>query len=88
MIPCGYDLTFIRTARESRIHCFRHFRAKHQNPYGIAVNPQTREIYIADARDGVTPGKLYCFSKDGTLKWSTYTGELPSRIVFTKYHPL
>ena len=59
-----------------------------QNPYGIAVNPQTREIYIADARDGVTPGKLYCFSKDGTLKWSTYTGELPSRIVFTKYHLL
>ena len=53
-------------------------------PSGIAVNPQTREIFITDAGDGYTPGKLYCFSKDGHLKWSTYTGYNPSRIVFTR----
>ena len=52
-------------------------------PYGIAVNPQTRDILVTDARDSVTPGKLYCFSKDGKLKWVTNTGEKPSRIAFT-----
>ena len=54
-----------------------------QNPYGIAVNPNTREIYIADARDYITPGRVYCFSPDGKLKWRANTGDIPSRIVFT-----
>ena len=54
-----------------------------QNPYGIAVNPQTHEILITDARDYITPGKVYCFSPGGVLKWSTHTGDIPSRIVFT-----
>lgn len=54
-----------------------------QNPYGIAVNPNTREIFVTDARDYVTPGKVYCFSQEGRLKWSANTGDIPSRIVFT-----
>ncbi|MBO4558412.1 MAG: YncE family protein [Bacteroidales bacterium] len=55
-----------------------------QNPTCIAVNPQTGEIFIADARDRQTPGKLYCFSKEGILRWSVYTGLNPCRIVFTR----
>ena len=55
-----------------------------QNPYGIAVNPNTREIFVTDARDYVTPGKVYCFSPEGQLKWSANTGDIPSRIVFTR----
>ena len=55
-----------------------------QNPYGIAVNPNTREIFVTDARDYVTPGKVYCFSPEGRLKWSANTGDIPSRIVFTQ----
>ena len=54
-----------------------------QNPYGIAVNPNTREIFVTDARDYVTPGKVYCFSPDGKLEWQANTGDIPSRIVFT-----
>ena len=54
-----------------------------QNPNGIAVNPQTHEIFVTDARDEFTPGKLYCFSPEGRLKWSVNTGDIPSRIVFT-----
>ncbi len=54
-----------------------------QNPYGIAVNPNTHEIFVTDARDYITPGKVYCFSPEGRLKWSANTGDIPSRIVFT-----
>jgi DNA-binding beta-propeller fold protein YncE len=54
-----------------------------QNPYGIAVNPNTREIFVTDARDYIIPGKVYCYSPEGRLKWSANTGDIPSRIVFT-----
>ena len=55
-----------------------------QNPYGLAVNPNTQEIFVTDARDYITPGKVYCFSPEGRLKWSANTGDIPSRIVFTR----
>ena len=51
-------------------------------PYGIAVHPTTREIYITDAGNYVTPGMLYCFSPQGSLKWSVRTGDIPSAICF------
>mgnify|MGYP003369612331 CR=1 FL=1 len=57
--------------------------AQFQNPYGIAVNPNTHEIFVTDARDYITPGKVYCYSPEGRLKWSANTGDIPSRIVFT-----
>ena len=52
-------------------------------PYGIAVNPDSRDFFIADAKDYVTPGTLYCFSKDGTVKWQVTTGDIPAHIAFT-----
>ncbi len=52
-------------------------------PYGIAVNPETGEIFITDAKDYVTPGKVYCYSSAGTLKWSATTGDIPAAIAFT-----
>jgi len=59
-------------------------------PYGLAVNPETREIIVTDAKDYVTPGTVYCFSKAGRLKWSALTGDIPAHIVFTgkKLQPL
>ncbi len=54
-----------------------------RTPYGIAVNPATRDFFIADAKDYVTPGTLYCFSKEGRLKWKVTTGDIPSHIAFT-----
>jgi Uncharacterized conserved protein len=52
-------------------------------PYGLAVNPETREIIVTDAKDYLTPGTIYCFSKEGRLKWSALTGDIPAHIVFT-----
>jgi DNA-binding beta-propeller fold protein YncE len=51
-------------------------------PYGIAVNPENGDIFVADAGTYVLPGTLYCYSSDGTLKWSVTTGDIPSRIAF------
>ena len=56
-------------------------------PYGVAVNPSTREIFVTDAKDYVTPGRLYCFNPDGTKKWEVETGDIPAHIAFT-YHEL
>ncbi|MDR2886859.1 MAG: YncE family protein [Bacteroidales bacterium] len=55
-----------------------------QTPYGIAVNPDTREIYVTDAKNHVTPGTLYCFAPGGTKRWEVTTGDIPAHIVFTR----
>ena len=43
----------------------------------------TREIYVADATDYVTPGYLYCFTPDGKKKWKVRTGDIPAHFAFT-----
>ncbi len=52
-------------------------------PYGLAVNPETKEIFITDAKTYVNPGMLHCYSPEGILKWSVETGDIPAHIVFT-----
>lgn len=52
-------------------------------PYGIAVNPETREFFVTDAGNYVTPGRLYCFNKNGIKKWEVETGDIPAHFVFT-----
>jgi DNA-binding beta-propeller fold protein YncE len=58
--------------------------SKIEKPYGVAINPQTGEIYITDAKDFINPGTLYCFSPDGKKKWEASTGDVPAHIVFTR----
>lgn len=53
-------------------------------PYGIAVNPETKEIYITDAQDYIGNGYLYCYSADGRLKWKTTTGNIPAHLAFIR----
>lgn len=53
-------------------------------PYGLAINPETKEIFVTDAKDYTSPGTLYCFSPDGKKKWDVITGDIPAHIVFTR----
>lgn len=53
-------------------------------PYGIAVHPETGDIFITDAKNYVSSGTLYCFSPDGYKKWSVRTGDIPAHITFLK----
>lgn len=51
-------------------------------PYGITVNPLTKDIYVTDAKNYVSPGTLYCFDKNGKQKWNVRTGDIPAHFVF------
>lgn len=51
-------------------------------PYGLAVNPETKEIFVTDARTYVIPGTLYCFTPEGTKKWAVTTGDIPASFAF------
>ena len=52
-------------------------------PYGLAIHPETKEIFVTDAKDYVSPGTLYCFTPDGKKKWEVITGDIPAHMVFT-----
>jgi DNA-binding beta-propeller fold protein YncE len=51
-------------------------------PYGVMVHPLTKDIYVTDAKNYVSPGTLYCFDKDGRQKWNVRTGDIPAHFVF------
>ena len=51
---------------------------KIQTPYGIWINPTTKDIFLTDAKNYVIPGTLHCFSSDGRLRWSVRTGDIPA----------
>ncbi|TFD99018.1 YncE family protein [Dysgonomonas capnocytophagoides] len=51
-------------------------------PYGLEVNPQTREIYICDAQNYVVTGYIYCFSPEGKMRWKTPAGNIPGHFAF------
>jgi DNA-binding beta-propeller fold protein YncE len=51
-------------------------------PYGIAVHPITKDIYVTDAKNYINPGTLYCFDKTGKKKWEVRTGDIPAHFAF------
>ncbi len=51
-------------------------------PYGIAVDPMSKNIYITDARDYVSPGTLYCIDKNKEVIFTVKTGDIPAHFAF------
>ncbi len=51
-------------------------------PYGITVDPISKDIYLTDAKDYSSSGAVYCFDKHGKKLWETATGIIPSHIAF------
>ena len=47
-------------------------------PYGLAVDPVSLNIYITDAGDYVSPGKLFAIDKTGKAKFTVTTGDIPA----------
>lgn len=57
-------------------------RVNIQIPYGIALHPKTGEIFVTDATNYVSSGRLNCFAPDGSFKWQVRTGDIPAHMVF------
>lgn len=51
-------------------------------PYGLQINPETKDIYIADAQNYVVTGYIYCFSPEGKMKWRVLAGNIPGHFAF------
>ncbi|RYY55786.1 MAG: YncE family protein [Chitinophagaceae bacterium] len=56
------------------------------NPYGVTVDPENGDIYIADAKNFVNAGEVFCFDKTGRKKFSftTSPGVNPNTVVLVK----
>lgn len=55
-------------------------------PYGLTIDPQNGDVYIADAKNYVSAGEVFCFDKTGKKKFSfsTTPGANPNTIVLTR----
>ncbi len=53
-----------------------------RTPYGIAVNPITKDLYLTDATDYVSSGYVYAFDRNGKFKWKVTAGNIPAHFVF------
>ncbi|MDH6387257.1 DNA-binding beta-propeller fold protein YncE [Dysgonomonas sp. PH5-37] len=53
-------------------------------PYGIAIHPETGDIYVTDAQNYVSTGNLSCYDRSGKRKWRILTGDIPAHMVFLK----
>lgn len=51
-------------------------------PYGLAIHPQTKDIYITDAQNYVVTGYVYCFNAEGRFKWKILAGNIPAHFTF------
>ncbi|MDR2825095.1 MAG: YncE family protein [Prevotellaceae bacterium] len=51
-------------------------------PYGIIVNPKNGDIFISDALNYNSHGKVYCFNRNGVQKWNRSAGISPSHFCF------
>ncbi len=53
-----------------------------KQPYGIAVHPVTKHIYLTDAGNFVSAGRLHAFDASGRKLWEVQTGDIPAHFVF------
>ena len=53
-----------------------------KTPYGITIHPETHDIFVMDATNYVSSGKLYCFDRHGQWKWVMWTGDIPAHTAF------
>ena len=50
--------------------------------YNMAVNPNTGDIYVTDAKNYMMNGTVYRYSDDGVLLNSFEAGVIPSAMLF------
>ena len=57
-----------------------------KTPYGIGIDPNTKNIYIGDSPEYTLPGKTYIFSSEGKCLKTMQVGVNPCCFAFYNYH--
>ena len=52
-----------------------------ETPYGLLVEPETKNVYITDVKQYIAPGQLYCYDKSGKRLWAVTTFDIPGHLV-------
>ena len=55
-----------------------------ETAYGIAVDSQSGDIFVSDAKGFVRTGEVVCFSRDGEKKYSFKAGLNPGHLALVK----
>lgn len=55
---------------------------QNENPYAIAIDPNNGDIYIATDGAYRVPGDIFCFKRDGQLRFRVEAGMFPSKMIF------
>ena len=58
-----------------------------KTPYGLMVTPLSGDIYVMDATNYTSSGKLFRFDKQGKYLNETWTGDIPGHAVFLPKKP-
>jgi DNA-binding beta-propeller fold protein YncE len=53
-----------------------------QELYALDINPGNGEVYVGDARDYSSPGKVFVYHEDGSFKESFESGISPTQFIF------
>lgn len=48
-----------------------------ETPYGLMVDDSDGRIYVMDATNYVSSGKIFCFDRNGKWLWTQSTGDIP-----------
>jgi hypothetical protein len=51
-------------------------------PYALKINRFNGDIFLSDALDCLSPGKVYCLDKEGKFKWLKTAGVCPGHFAF------
>ncbi len=83
----GYGFTVVKNGLlkfDTKSHTIMQSAFIPKTSYSIAVDNVTERVYLGDAKDYNSNGKLYIYEKTGALKDSASVGIVPGTIVFKR----
>lgn len=77
-----YDILDTRTLARIGTFVNDSLAATIKMPYCIAIGPKTGNIFLSDARNYVSSGRLHCIDRHQHTLWTVKTGDIPAALAF------